>query len=494
MDNAQLAQAFMTMLGQYVVAPDKIQKATGNPQGPYVHGPGGMFGVRGLSQSIISTHTQMESSLGAMIPFKPSNEMNPLFGYITGWTRSDQVEKNGICDDPVGVGNFKTCIQTTVFGRKEFKTNTLELNHVGQKINRGEFFDLVLENDPLIPQMAGLMSRFAALNSTSALLAGREMVARLMGVAIAYQRWFCPTVYTGNPTNSSAGGGYKEFAGLDLLIGTTKVDALTGTACPSLRSTIMDFGYRDVSSTTSPDIVRVITTMYRVLTRKATQQGLGPVNLAIVMREPLFYELTRVWPCQYNTDGCSVGQTLMQEVNRQDAVQFRDNMRNGKYLLIDGRQVSVILDDCIMEDNHADNAAIGTSSFASDIYFVPMSAMGGALQTLYWEYYDYSQGATQAIADARANQWFWSDGGVFLWGVRPPNNWCIDMISKVEPRLILRTPQLAGRLTNVAYTPLLHGDDPLPSQDYWVNGGVTTGRPGPSPFSEWNLGGPGMNN
>jgi hypothetical protein len=67
----------------------------------------------------------------------------------------------------------------------------------------------------------------------------------------------------------------------------------------------------------------------------------------------------------------------------------------------------------------------------------------------------------------------------------------VEVIAKTEPRLILRTPQLAGRLQNVVYVPLQHADDPLPSQDYHVNGGVSTGRPFPSPFSEWNLSGPG---
>lgn len=499
-NTAQLAQAFMTLLGQYANGNGQmIQKATGDPEGYYVHGPGGLFGVRGLNQSIISTHTHILGSLGEVLPIRPSVDMNPLYGFITGWLRSDEQEKNAICDDPKAVGGFKTCIQTAVFGRKEFKTDTLELNHVGQRINRGEFFDLVLENDPLIPQMGGLMQNFKAMNSSQALLAGREMVARLMGVAIAFQRWFCPTVYTGNPGNSSAGGGYKEFPGLDLLISTTKIDALTGQACPSLRSTIMDFGYREVDSATAPTIITAITTMMHILKTKAETQGLAPVDIAIVMRSDLFYSLTAVWPCQYNTSGCAVvtaptnGATAL-SLDAESQIRFRDDMRRRKYLLIDAEEVRVITDNCIFEDNHADNAAIPVSGFASDIYFVPMTAMGGSLLTLYWEYFDYNQGTMQAVQDSRTSFEFWSDNGVFLWGVRPPKVWCIDMIAKVEPRLILRTPQLAGRLTNVTYVPLLHTDDPLPSQDYHVNGGVRTGRPGPSPFSEWSLGGPGFSN
>ena len=491
-DPAKVGQAFMDLIGQFAAENLKKAQTVGAPVGPYVHGPGGLFGVRGLERDVISTHTQIKGSLGEIVPIQSSIDTNPLFPYITGFLRSDQQEKNAVCDDPAQAANFKTCIQTTVFGRKEFKTRQVEINRIGQRINRGEFMDLNMLNGPLVEQMAGLMSGFFGLQNQSSILAGREMVMRLVEVGVAYQRWFCPQVFTGNPANSSAGGGYKEFMGLDLLISTTKVDALTGAACPSLYSDIKDFSYRQVDSGADPDIVRTIASMWRTLTRKAEQQDLAPADIRIVMREPLFYELTRFWPCKYMTDACSFTNTATLNMDAAAQIRMRDEMRNGKYLLIDGRQVPVILDDCIMEDNRADNAAIPIGGFASDIYFVPFSARGGTIRTLYWEYYDYRNDVLPGASDVRAAPtFFWSDNGVFLWGLKAPDNWCLEVISKTEPRLILRTPQLAGRLQNVVYVPLQHTDDPLPSQDYHVNGGVSTGRPFPSPFSEWNLAGPG---
>lgn len=497
-DPAKVIGAFAELMAQYGGGAFQKAQTVGAPVGPYVHGPGGIFGVRGLERDVISTHTQITGSLGEMVPIQASIDQNPLFPYITGFTRSDQQEKNAVCDNPVQVGTPKTCIQTTVFGRKEFKTRQVEINRIGQRINRGEFLDLNLVNGPLVNQMAGLMSGFFGLQGQNAVLAGREMTMRFIEVGIGYQRWFCPTVYTGNPANNSAGGGYKEFPGLQLLIGRNKVDALTGTTCPSLYSDVKNFQYRQVSSTTNPDIVRTITTIMRILTRKAEQQNLAPVDIRIVMREPLFYEITRVWPCQYNTDGCSVGAAgvggVVQTLNLDAAAQvrMRDEMRNGKYLLVDGRQVPVIVDDCIMEQESSDNGAIPVGCYASDIYFVPFTARGGTLRTLYWEYYDYRDAvipdATQMHA---APTFFWTDNGVFLWGLKAPDNWCVEAICKTEPRLILRTPQLAGRLQNVTYCPIQHTDDALPQQDYWTNGGVSTGRPFPSPFTEWNLAGPG---
>jgi hypothetical protein len=493
-DPANVIKAFAELLGQYNAENIQKTQTVGAPIGPYIHGPGGLFGVRGLERDVISTHTQITGSLGEVIPIRSSIDQTPLFPYITGFLRSDEKEKNGVCDDPAEANHFKTCIQTTVFGRKEFKTRQVEINRIGQRINRGEFLDLNIVNGPLVEQMGGLMSGFFGLSNQQSLLAGREMASRLVEVGVAYQRWFCPQVYIGNPANSSAGGGYQEFSGLDLLISRTKLDAISGTTCPSLYSDIKDFMYRQVDSTADPDLVKTITTMMRILNRKAEQQGLAPADIRIVMREPLFYAITEIWPCRYMTYRCAMSDhdEVQGTLDASAMIRFRDEMRAGQFLIIDGRRVPVIVDDCIPEDNRADNGTIPVGGFASDIYFVPFSARGGAIQTLYWEYYDYRNDVLPDVSAVKAGTFFWSDNGVFLWGLKAPDNWCLEIISKVEPRLILRTPQLAGRLTNVVYVPLQHTDDPLPSQDYHVNGGVTTGYPSSSPYAEWNAKGPGM--
>lgn len=488
-DPITFANALAAALGS-ASDPNVIRKAqtVGAPVGPYVHGPGGLFGVRGLERDVISTHTQITGSLGEVLPIQASADMNPLFPYITGFVRSDTQEKDGVCDDPEEAGNFKTCILTTQFGRKEFKTRQMEVNRIGQKINRGEFTDLRLVNSPLVNSMAGLMSGFFGLNRQGSILAGNEVAMRMVEMAVAFQRWYCPHVYTGNPADNSAGGGYKEFAGLDLLISTTKVDALTGAACPSLRSDVKSFGYRQISNTNDPDMYRTLSTMMYILETKARQQNLAPVEFALVMRAQLFWELTRYWPSQYNTDGTGTGNAAFDSLYRTN-VEMRDAMRNGQYLLINSKQYRVIVDDCIMEENQSVNGAIPIGGFSSDIYIVPLTARGGTLRTLYWEYYDYRNDVLPQMSGLP--MWYWSDNGAFLWSMKAPDNWCFEVIAKTEPRLILRTPQLAGRLTDVVYVPLQHTDDPLPSQYYHLNGGVSTGRPFPSPFSEYNLSGPG---
>ena len=58
------------------------------------------------------------------------------------------------------------------------------------------------------------------------------------------------------------------------------------------------------------------------------------------------------------------------------------------------------------------------------------------------------------------------------------------MLAKTEPRLLLRTPQIAARLTNLRYTPLSHERDWNPASSYFANGGRTNYIGfGPSLFS-----------
>jgi hypothetical protein len=342
-------------------------------------------------------------------------------------------------------------------------------------------------NDPLADQFAAWFG--GMLSGQAQLLAGQEMLARVIELGVAFQNKLVPQVYSGNPANNAATpGGYAEFPGLDILIGTGKVDALQGTDCPALDSDIKNFNYGLVGGA-SPDIVEFVSYMYHYLRRNAEGMNFGEVRWVITMRRELFYELTAVWPCSYLTYRCSFRTndgTQVNNVNAADQVAMRDAMRSGSYLLIDGDQIPVILDDGITEETEGDVAAIDAGQYASDIYFIPLTVRGG-LQVTYLEHFDYSKALMDVRTTARYQTDFWSDGGAFLHHRKPPTNWCIQLISKIEPRLLLRTPQLAGRIQNVRYQPMQHTREPFPDDPYFQDGGVTTARPGPSLYSDWNL-------
>jgi hypothetical protein len=67
-----------------------------------------------------------------------------------------------------------------------------------------------------------------------------------------------------------------------------------------------------------------------------------------------------------------------------------------------------------------------------------------------------------------------SDNGRFMWHKKPPTNFCVQLLAKTQPRLLLLTPpHLAARLTNMQYTPVQHQRDPFTDSAYFVNGGRT---------------------
>jgi hypothetical protein len=226
----------------------------------------------------------------------------------------------------------------------------------------------------------------------------------------------------------------------------------------------------------------VITGILRQLRFRAVEMGLMPVDFRLVMRWSAFYQLTEVWPCAYSTyrclaadSGLSAAQPAVNDALRLQ--EMRNEMRGdwdartGQFLWVDGIRVPVIIDDTIAE------TALSAGAFNSTIYFVPLTVIGG-FESLYMEYFDYDtpMGAMEAARQmAPGDSYFTTDAGRFLWHKRPPENYCVQAIVKTEPRLVLRTPQLAARLTNVAYTPFQHEDDWSTASNvyYHLDGGKT---------------------
>lgn len=460
---------------------------SGTPSTPYVQGPGGSFGVSGLEQTVIATRVQPQGLI-SVLPAMGSIRTNPLYPFITGFQPTTGTAKDGVCDDPIVAGAMKTCIQTTQFGRQEFSTRELEVNRVGQQTDRGNFLDLQLLNDPLVNQMAGIMQQNFALDKQGSVLAGNDMVARFIEVGVAFQDLLGRQLYTGDPANNSAGGGTKEFPGLDIIIGTNKVDAITGDDCPSLDSDIKDFNYDIVDDVNAANnIVDVLTYLTRTVRHNASTMNFGATTWTFVMREGAFYEISAVWPCNYQTYRCIFPNAEgVLNVDAESQRRMIDEMRNGQFLIIDSIKFNVIFDDFIVEESSSDTSNLTEGQFASDIYFIPLTVKGGTPVT-FMEYLDYGQQVLPQIQDGRLGSYYWSDGGRFLWHAKPPTNWCVQHIAKAEWRVLLTTPQLAGRVTNVGYAPLQHTRDAVQGDAYFVDGGVSGERAAPSLFSDWNL-------
>jgi hypothetical protein len=459
--------------------------AGANPTTIYTHGPGGILTFPGVDPQVFHTFLGAKSILG-QIPTKGSNVMNPTY-YILSGVRGDpagQSEKDATCDDaPIG-GVMKACLTTSVFGRYARSTREIDIARLGQVVDRADPMDLTLVGNSIYSQEdLGIFG-----NPASPTDLFRNEVARVFWERnVSFHRQFSKQLYSGNPNNNSANGGYREWTGLETLINTGHVDIEKNTSCPSVDSMLRNFAYGRVDQT-GQNIVAQITNIFYQLNDRADRQNVMPVRWVIAMRPQLFYELTAIWPCSYLSFRCdatlaSLGGTEARTINNidsRDAVQFRDDMRQGKYLMIDGFKVPVFVDDGIPEDTNTSNGSVTSGCFASDIYFIPMSILGGT-STLYIEYFQWDNPQTN---DALGNMILGRIDGPFITFPRQ-KNLCVQWQSEIMPRLILRTPWLAARLQNVMYCPIEHNQEPFPDDPYFVNGGRDS-RDAPSYYNLWN--------
>lgn len=253
----------------------------------------------------------------------------------------------------------------------------------------------------------------------------------------------------------------------------------------SADSLIYDFGNNDVDSE-SVDIVEYVSMTEFYLRTLAQKTNMDPVTFALVMRPELFFELSAVWPCRYLTHRCSSASGDNPVVINDNAnVAMRDAMRNGNYIDINGRRYPVILDDGIYERDSTNTAGMPSGSYASSIYFVPLRVRN-SFPVLYYEYIDYRRVQAQLapLGAGMRNVPFWTDNGRFLWVYRE-NGFCFDLQAKIEPRVVLRTPHLAGKIQGVRYAPLTHLRSPYPDSAYHFNGGASLRSVPAAGFAVW---------
>jgi len=452
--------------------------------GPQPGGVAGLFSYPGLEPNIVNAMVMPRLGLIDALPSRTSIYDNPLYGIMTGVTASSGSEPTGVCDDPPTAGLMKLCTHAFVFGRMSRMTRVFEIDRAGRFINRSDFNDLQLTGNPLDggfwnPQQPGNASPDVAVRS--------ELAKALFEFSVAWGRDFAPILYTGSPANNTASNGYKEPYGLDILINDGYRDAETGVACPAADSIVRDFGSVDIASN-SLNFVLQVTNIIRNLRYNASRMGLDPASWAIVMPWSMFYQVTEVWPCAYSTYRCTVlGDNNRGVIDIMGQNAMRDDMRGdifsqtGQYLLVDGQRIPVILDDGVAETVSAGAA------FTSTMYFVPLRYVGNRPAT-FLEYvnYDGPMGAMEmARALAPQGSYYTTNAGRFLWHVKPPTNFCVQMLAKTEWRIILETPQIAAVLQNVKYVPVSEQRSPFPSNtSYYVDGGGTdrNGR-GPSYLS-----------
>ncbi|MBN9393098.1 MAG: hypothetical protein J0I20_34010 [Chloroflexi bacterium] len=462
---------------QNLIKGQSEKAVSSTPNYTYGYSAGGLFATPGLRSPVFSALMLPVFGLQSRLPAKAASETNPLFGIISGVGAATGSNPVGVCDDPKTAGLTTICTRSAVFGRLSLQTPVIDIDKIGKKVNQAVNSDLTILNNPTSSPNSFMPTAPAGMGAVQNAVKS-EIGKILFEFGVAWSREFGKLLYTGNPSNNTSGGGYKEFWGLDGQINTGLSDAVTGSPCAAVDSMIVDFQSANISTnqTASANIIKYVVGVMRNLKYIARRTGLEPVKWVLAGPDQLFYELTASWPCNYLTNQCqtAVGTTQSPNVSIQvtgaDAVKMRDDMRSGNFLWVDGQQVEFVIDEAI---------AISTSdniAYTSSLYFVPLTVLGGT-EVTYFEYFDYSMnGGSLEAAKVLAPDGMYSvsDGGRFLWHKKPPTNFCVQMLAKTEPRLLCLTPFLAARIINIQYTPVFITRSAWPGDPNYVAGGVTS--------------------
>lgn len=432
-----------------------------------LHGSGGIFAGPGLERDVITAHIR-PYGIVSELPLLPSTSEDPRFASLTGFSDDIGAEPTHACQD-APTGYLKSCKLTARFGRIRRDTNTIDMNDTMRTVNRGDFTDLVLRG-----RVLGL-TNLVPSGITEGQILDIMTAAEMVSVGVRTERELVRQLWQGVTTVAN------EFPGLDVQIATGQKDADTGTTCPALDSDVKNYGYATLSAT----IVTYLSQLEYYLRYNARMMGLEPVNWVIAMRPDLWYELTAMWPCAYNTNRCSTYVTTNATVviDGRENVTERDAMRNGLYIDINGNRYPVVLDTGIFEHNNINSANCKAGEYASSIYMVPLTIQGG-FPVCYREYLDYRQAQPDVSLLRGFESFFWTDQGVYSWAIETVK-WCYKLALKTEQRVILRTPQLAGRIDAIKYAPLQHLREADPSSPYWVDGGISIGTVISTPYAKW---------
>ena len=485
----QIGEAILAALGMHTGAK---HDATGTPTTTYGHGQdatgAGVFTYPGVNRDVFAAIVGAEPGLWGLLPKYGSRETNPVFLSLLGVLADTGSEPTEVCGAAPVAGLSKSCKLTSVFGKYRRQTREIDLTRIGKVINNSDPMNLQLMNFPGLPNDL-IRPQFGGMTPAQALQ--NEIAKLLLEFGASVSNLLARQIWIGNPANNN-GDAYKEMTGIDLLIGTGKVDVESGNACPALDSDVKDFNYGLVDQTNSA-IIDYLTYLARYLKKNARTMGFEPVQWVIAMREELHYEITAVWPCRYLTYRCqsnqdSSGIDPVGQFDSAQAIALRDDMRQGRYLLIDGVKWPVVYDDGITEESSDDTGNLQDGQFASDIYFIPLTVLGGKPVT-YIEHFDFGNPDLNAALGAGGaggnGSVFTTNNGAWFWTHERTRS-CLLWQAQVEPRLILRTPQLAGKLQNVAYQPLQHTRQPFPADGYFKDGGNSTYRSNSRQYSEWN--------
>lgn len=431
------------------------------------HGPGSFFGDLSLDLGVTSALPLPRGGLLSVLPRTDGTLPNNVeYGILTGVTEEADVPAADRCALPRHrTGLLKLCVQRAGFGRLSIADQGVNLTNFDPP-NPCENTNVRLVGNPLNNTDGWVRFNVGRDINRPSVKSGIELFATMI------RKW-SPYIYTGDGVEVDPT--FTPPRGLDELINTGHTDIRDATPCPRADSYILDWATDgpsgDIKASASA-FYAMFRNMWWTLKNRAEIFGLDPAMWLPVMRDDLFRVITLIWPCEMATSGCeqvfdSTSNPVRITLSNSQAIS--DEMFNGKFLWIDGMRAPVLTDSAVPRTE-----LLGLTT--SQIYFVPIVVTGGVPAT----WIDYARwDRAYELGDREMRQLLAANGGAMIdqgrWLVlrNPITNGCGgERLLYARPRILLLTPQIAGRIINVDYVPEYQITDWDPNAPNYVNGGL----------------------
>lgn len=444
-----------------------VTKAELQPNAQAIHGLNGALTYPAIEPGIVNMMPSARQGLDAVLAVRSSDKIDPMFAVLSGLTESTGANPTVPCEPGREPGNWTFCTQMFPWGRMVATSKVIQVDQVAWRLNRGDFVDHRLMGNPFAqaPTVQPISTQDPLRNVVDS-----EM-------AKLYYAFYRDNAYMTHSGDYAAyqlavGGstGHYEYDGLDKIIGTGKRDKLTDVLCPNIDSKVVNMASADIS-TNMAFYVDVMTSVIFELTEEARQFGLDPIGWVLTGPNAAFRELTRGWPCVYNTVRCGTADALVAPPNiNPELRQMQDDMYNNRYLMFDGVRIPFIPDDSIITSSV--NNGNGTTTFTASLKLIPitspvMTDSGGFIT--YKERYNFNTDVGGVTTQRAINELMPGgnttaallDGGTVL--MLKQNDWeCVRVKLIRYERLVMRATRLAARFDNITYTPRVVAPSPFP--------------------------------
>lgn len=462
---AVLQKAGMLNIGQKN-DPASTTLTAGPLHGPF-QGNANQFGIFSdgtVRPARLSTLARPDQLIGNLALNK-SDYTNEIIEVMTGQLADSGTNATGFCGNPPTPNVLKVCRQTFSWGDYYMKTDLTAAALTGQRRNYADVPAEILNVGPRPNNFfPDVMYRMDDTRS--------ELRHQLFRLGVSLERQTEQVLIQGvaGTQNNTYAGWFTQFRGLDGQVATGKTDSVSGLACSALDSTVATWNTNvdgTINDGSSRDIVEVITDVVQGKWVTANRLGFGQENVtwAFVGRYELFAALVDVYACNYATFKCAG--TQYNEVTRMatEVNNLRLQMRNGNYLLVNGRQVPWIFSEGIPQET------LGNGFYKSDLFFGAFDWAGMPLARL--EYFPMdNQYTTEYFNSLGAEKIDTLNNGLFLHGVRD-TGLCLEHHFQARMRLILEAPFLWARIDDIWYRFHEPIRNALPGTSNFFDGGIS---------------------